>query len=76
MSYSNLCNIAARRTNWPEGMADLISYETKLKAISGPTKCSKGVVIFDTLQKEIVCNMTQKKLSEGVPRVIPYEECL
>ena len=40
-------------TKWPEGLADLITCEDKLKARSHPAKCSEGVGGFDTLQKEV-----------------------
>ena len=35
------------------GVADLISYEDKFKAIPHSTQCSEGVGGFDTLQKEV-----------------------
>ena len=42
--------VMSRATKEAKGVADLISYENKLKATSGSTKCSKGVVISHTLQ--------------------------
>ena len=35
------------------GVADLISYEDKLKATSPSTKCSEGVGGFDTFRKKL-----------------------
>ena len=57
ISYSHVFNIVARggggfdfllkaisySTKWPGGVADLISYGDKLKAISHSTKCSEKV---------------------------------
>ena len=72
ISSEDKLKVISHSTKWPEGVADLISYEDKLKF----NKVLRGMGISDTLHKEFDGNISLNIMVKGVPDLVPYEDTL